>query len=211
MTETERETPAYVPGRRPGWVTTVAVLGIIFGALGIFGSGQSIIMPFVMRMQMDMMQEMESSFNALPPATTPLPTSPADTDVDATDTDASMTPPPGPPAPFGIMRRMFVMPDWFPAWSVVSGGLGLILSVFYIVAGVLLLGMKRGGLTLLYWTLALRIVLRVVGVGMLIAAMSFMLMGLLLTTVLGLVADAVVLVVAAVGDKSAFPPRSARA
>lgn len=112
--------PYRPPGGRPGWVTALGVLCIIFGSLGIMGAGYAAIQVPMMRMQRQMM----STFETL---TTQAATQPANRP---------------PPEFLGIWKRMFYLPPWVEVFVYVSSGLGLVLNTLCLVAGIGMFGLR---------------------------------------------------------------------
>ncbi len=106
--------------KRPTWVTTVGVLGIIFGCTGIFGAGQDVVMPKMMEMQRQMMSEVSRSAPQ------------EDQHASASQTTANQNARPQFPNPQmfkSILEKMFDVPEWFGIWSISIGGVRCVVSV----------------------------------------------------------------------------------
>jgi len=85
---------------RPTWATVVGILGIILACLGIFGAGQTMLTPVMMKFQKEMMAGMQHSMrqqSAAHPQQAP------------------------PPEMFNAMQKMWNLPSWYGPWCVGVG------------------------------------------------------------------------------------------
>ncbi len=205
--------------KRPSWATAIGIIGILFGALGIIGGIQEMMMPKMLQMQ----KEMFKTFANAPhtrhehPAPIEAPRGLADMDP-KNSTDNAPTPPaaenpnkpdnqslPNPAFPQQI-EKMFDVPDWFGSWSVAIGIAKMIVSGFYLFASIWLLMLKPTSIKLFYWAVGASILLGVVKAIVGISALSFMVMAMMMGGLFGVVIDVVMIVVVALSDKTAYLP-----
>ncbi len=179
---------AQPPTRKSNWPKVVGIIGIIFGAIGLLGGAQLMMMPTMMETQKNMMADMqrmsESSYgnrrNSAPP----------------------------PKELFGMFDKMFDMPEWFPVWSKIGGILAMAISGFYIFGAIRLLKLKPDGPSLFCWAAGLAISLAIVRIVVGVSVGSLMSFGLVLNAVFGGVADGVLCSITASGDKSMFKEKT---
>lgn len=165
---------------RPGWAKVVGVIGAIVGAVGVFGSAQSLFMPKMIEMQREMMQQMKES---------------------AKQSDQGTFP--------EFPEQFFDYPGWFEEWSLVNGVVGVGLSAGCLLASIFLLTLRPGAPRLfilfsglsLFWH-GIRIV-----AGSLVA--NVMAWSLLPAAIFGIVVHAILLAVVLNSDRRAYASQAA--
>jgi len=189
--------------KRPTWVTTVGVLGIIFSCFGILGAGGDIMMPKMLEFQKEIFtviekeaeKEMERQREK------------AAASAEAAKAPEGQAPVPFQEAPlamFRMMGRMWDMPDWFKTWSIFSGMTRLLLNGLYLFSSVVLLLMKPYSIRLFYFAAGASIVYGIVRGVVTVTALNLIGMGMMFGSIVGVIVDIVLLVVVATGDKRAF-------
>lgn len=157
---------------RPGWVTPVAVLGIVFGCFGILGASQTLLMPLVLPME----QQMLSAIQTQPPG--------------HQGSDALSQ------AGAGFLNKWLRgIPSWFTAWSVGLGAINMIIAGVYVFGAIWLLLMRPLGLRIFAIGLAASIAVTFVRMAGLTAALGFFGLAMSTGSMLGVIIDAVLLVV----------------
>lgn len=161
--------------KRPTWVTIVGVLAIIFGLIGVATSAQEMLMPSMMEMQKDMMANIGSGSN-----------------------QAQMT------QMFESMQEQFKVPDWYKTAAPIMGGISMLISGAYLLAGAILLMMKTFAVKMFYCTIAISILWAAVQIPIFSQSESAMLMMQVPVSVISIVIDVVLLLIVLLGKKSTF-------
>ena len=127
--------------KKPTWVTVVGVLGIIFSCLGILGAGQEMMMPRMVKMQMEMFSDFEKMIEA------EMERERADHPYSEGDYQGNAEFPMG---MFNSFMKMMDYPNWFGTWSIIAGILKLMVCAFFLLASIetvfhqfILLGRRR--------------------------------------------------------------------
>ena len=181
--------------KKPTWVTVVGVLGIIFSCLGILGAGQEMMMPRMVKMQMEMFSDFEKMIEAeMEREMTDQPYSDGDFRGNAEF----------PTGMFKSFMKMMDYPDWFGTWSIISGILKLMVAAFFLLASIRLLQLKPSSINLFYWAAGASISLGVIKGGVAISAGSFLAMTMVIGGVFGILIDIVLIIVVATGNKAVF-------
>jgi hypothetical protein len=168
--------------KRPTWATVVGVLGIIFGLLGLIGAAQTIIMPKMIQTQKELFSGMEKTMQTATPEQRA-----------ATEGMKKM-----------VDSMLGQIPPWFEAWFVFIGILALLVNAIYVFAAIALLLVKKIAIDLFLFSTSFSIVL---GVGKMIASaniFSQMGFGMIFSGSIGIIIDIILLIVVAMGDKTAF-------
>jgi hypothetical protein len=172
--------------KRPGWVTTIGVLGIVFGSFGILNAGRTMLLPWLLEFQKEFLGLIAERMVAI-------------------RGDAGIQE--------GAERLSRLLwgniPPWFSAWSVGIGVAGMLVCGFYLYAAISLLLMRRGAVPTIYAAFGACIVLNLVK-GVVFGA-TFSLIGLA-TAVgagFGIVVDGVLLLVVVTSDKKSLFPQEA--
>ncbi len=188
---------------RPSWVTVIGILGLIFGCTGLLGGGNDIMMPTMLKFQKKIFHQFGTVFQE------------AGEDYLAEETDKTVprvqprtTKPDFPVEVFKMVESMWQFPDWFPAWSVTSGIIKIIISAFYLVAAILLLQLKPASINLFYGAVGLSILIGLIKAIVAAIALSFLGMTLMAGGAFGIIIDTVLIVVVFTSDKAAFKPVS---
>ena len=183
--------------KKPSWPKVVGILGIIFGAFGVIGGAQLITAPSTIEKKKKLMSNMEKSFEEHR-------SSPRDSEVfpDRRDTEAS------PKGLFTMFNAMLDTPEWFGAWCKVGGILGILISGFYVFAAIRILQIKPGAVGLFYSAAGLAIALALVKVGVAVALGSLLSISIMVSAIIGGVADIVLFIVVANGSKEMFAPQA---
>lgn len=173
--------------KRPTWATIVGILGIIFACFGILGAGNSIMMPKMMEMQKEIFSQIEEAQKQA-----------------GRSGDSENIPDEEFVEIFDTMEKMWETPEWFSGWSIAFGILKLMTCGFALFAAIWLLQMKPASIKIFYWSAGLNIGLAVLNSVVLVASMSFMAMATAFSGFFGLVANIVLILVVASGNKEAF-------
>ena len=194
--------------KRPTWATVVGILGVIFGALGILGGAFEMMMPRMLKMQRELVQDIREEFRrqtvrdrrhadtTRAPAKQPT----AQTAPHAASPDTAMPP----EAIFDMLDDMCRTPPWFERWSAPMGITRMVISLAYLLAAIALLQVKRYGIRLFYVAAGAALLLAAIKLGIGAATDSMFLMSILMGAALTAAIDLVLLVVVATGDKRAF-------
>jgi len=104
---------------RPGWMTAVGVLGIIFGCFGVMSASQTLLMPTMLEWQRKIFMAMQAQASRRP-------------ESDAVFRD------------FAAIFEQFMAPppSWFTPWSVCLGLLSLATAGVYLFGAIWMLLMK---------------------------------------------------------------------
>jgi len=178
--------------KRPTWATAVGIIGIILGCMSVLGSCQSLMAPRIIAFQREMMSTMEVAVER------EMQRSNAPQQVPAREMVT-------------MMRQMMDMPDWWGTWNVVTGGIGLIVAVVYITACVRLLQVAPSGISLFYDCAGARILLSIANGGAALFAAPVVLWGVIPAMGFSVAVHAVLLLVVATADKTAFRPAATTA
>lgn len=172
---------------RPTWATVISVLGIILSLLGILGAGQDMVMPMMMKFQKQMfsqiqeIQEKEAQRQG--------------SETEAGEEFDRMA---------ESMEKVWNTPQWFGAFSVLTGVLKMLVCGFGLFAYITMLQVKPYSIKLVYWAIGLAIGLTVVKGAISVASMSIMVMAMGIGSAFGLMVNIVLLITVAVSDKYAF-------
>jgi len=174
--------------KRPTWATIVGIVGIIVGCLGLLGGSQSIMMP--------KMIDMHEALWA---------------DTKAFIEQNEITEPHQMPSKkmLQMMEKMSAVPDWFSMFCIIAGITAFFVSGFYIFASIRILQARPSAINLFYAAAGISIGFAILKTMIVMSAISFMGMGMITGGLLGIVINAVLLIVVATGEKDAFVPREA--
>lgn len=179
--------------KRPTWATIIGVLGIILGCLGIMGAANEIFMPKMIKMQKEMLTEVQKTMTRQQVE--------SKTATSQADKDAS---PDFSPEFFESMMKMWEMPDWFGTFSIFSGVAKALISALYLLASIWLLQIKPVGIRLFYWAAGASIALCAVKGAATLSAFSFFGMAMMMGSVFGALIDIILIIVVVTGNKDAF-------
>ena len=93
-------------------------------------------------------------------------------------------------------------PGWYPAWQLTNGILKVLVSIFFIVAGINLLKANNNALKLVYSSLSLSIIYVVVKAIIIVISGNALLMVQLFKMPLGMIIDFILLIIVVLGAKS---------
>ncbi|MHC4662868.1 MAG: hypothetical protein ACYS8W_14395 [Planctomycetota bacterium] len=191
--------PEYI---RPGWVTALAIAGLIIGGLGVMASAGQMVTPKILEFQKAIWKAMEESFEKAEQerkkrmeeaAAKGSPQFPA----------AYNYPPPAKEF-FGVFEKFTDMPQWFKTALVVFGVIGLFVCGLYIVASIKLFSATPESVRLFIIVMALGTVLALVEVTFSMFSDCFVGFIILANIFVGAVASFILLIIAASADKSAL-------
>ncbi|GBE05550.1 hypothetical protein BMS3Abin10_01182 [bacterium BMS3Abin10] len=168
---------------RPAWVTVVGVLGIILAGFGFLGAVQTMAMPTVLEFQEEIMSGVQKELQEQGEASEEV---------------------------LDMFAGMFDVPEWFNAWSMAAGVIGLLVSGFYLFASISLLQMKRSAPKVFYSAAGICVIFALIKSIVAVSAMSLMGAAIMFWSLLGMVVNIILLIVAATSDKSAFIPVESR-
>jgi len=154
---------------RPRWMTTIGVLGIIFGCFGLLTAVNTLFMPMILEFQ-------RKAFGAM-------------------QADASNGPGMGNAFPQMLEQMLAQPPAWFGPFTVVLGILSLAIAGVYVFGGIWLLLIKPSAPRILCAALIASMVaavVRTIGLGTAMGPMGFA-MGV--GSVFGVVIDLILLIV----------------
>ena len=170
--------------QRPTWVTVIGVLLIIFGVLGIFGSGQLIFMPTMIEFQGKMMGiAMENARHSDPEAEQILEE----------------------------FEQMLDMSGSSKQTIMFMGIISLFITAFYLFSGITMLQMKKNAIKLAYWAIGLSMGFTIIQAFFAMASGSLFFMFMIIGCVISLTIDTVLLLVIILNDKSSFEQPDPRA
>jgi len=188
----------------------VGVLGIIFSSLGIFGAGQEIMMPSLMKFQRQMFSTMTTAMEreAQRAARRKADAESPEESTVPDDDNAAAAGAEVPVAMFKSMQQMWAFPEWYGMWSVISGMIKLVLCGLYLFASIAMLQTKPFSIPLFYAVAGACVVLGLAKAVMAISTLSFMAMGMMMSGMFGAVIDLVLIMVVATGDKEVFTAKA---
>ncbi len=111
---------------RPGRISIVGILGIVLGCFGLMGAGQMAMLPNMVKMQKQMIADMQVQMKP--------------------EQRAQME-------PFEHLMDGFwgELPPWYMSWAVTSGLILMAIKGFYIFAALSPLQLKRSAVRQFYW------------------------------------------------------------
>jgi len=185
--------------QRPGWVAAVGIIGIVFGCLGILGSGQSLMFPTIIGFQKKMFAEMRQN--------TKMRMQDVISRAHANRTGTpcpDFSKGPDPTMMFGVIEKMYDTPDWFTPWCIISGSVGMLLSGFYVFASTWFFLMKKRSVALFFWASGAGIAYSITKVVVAFFASSFIGLSMMVWGVMWVVVAVVMVVVVASSDRGVF-------
>lgn len=169
---------------RPTWVTVIGVLMVIFGVLGIFGSGQLMFMPKMMEWQQSVMGKAMEQAQQKNPDSKEI--------IDE-------------------LQKMWDMPDSTKTTIMIMGFISLLVTGFYLFAGISLLQMKANAIKIAYWALGVSMGFTFLQAMFAMSTSSIFGMFLIIGGVVSLTIDTVLLLVIILNDKTPFTQTDPRA
>jgi hypothetical protein len=167
----------------------VGILGIIFGALGVIGGAQLMMMPSTMRLQKEIMSDMERTMEEARPNRRGFESPPVKMSK--------------------VFDKMLDTPEWFDTWCRIGGPLAMLISGFYIFAAVRVLQIKPGAVGLFCSAAGLSIALSLTKVGIALSLASLMSIGMVMGGVVGGIVDVVLIIVVVSGNKKMLAAQAA--
>jgi hypothetical protein len=164
---------------RPGWISIVGILGIVLGCFGLMGAGQMAMLPNMVKMQKQMIADMQVQMKP--------------------EQRAQME-------PFEHLMDGFwgELPPWYMSWAVTSGLILMAIKGFYIFAALSLLQLKRTAVRQFYWAAGLSIAAALVNAAVMVEAFSGLGVAMAMGSMIGVVLNLVLLAVVIGGDKAVF-------
>lgn len=133
--------------QKPGWVTAVAIIGIILSGFGVMGALQEAMTPVMIEAQKAQYAQVSAQFEQMIQEMEKLDETANSPVLDMIRKFHT------------LFQKIMNMPEWFQSWSVIAGLLGIFINGAYLTGAILLLRLKPRGLTLLYLFLPLSIAL----------------------------------------------------
>ena len=208
---------------RPTWVTAVGVLGIIFGCTGILGGGQQIMMPKILVFQQDMMADMQADMqrarnnsNCHSDAASNAAGIGHDNSANGSAGASGPSEPAGKPCRSAstqipdfpeFLKDMWNFPAWFPTFMVISGVIRCLVAALYLFSAIWFIQLKPSSVWLFSVALSLSIALGIAQFVATLFAGTFMLAVMMAGSSVGMVIDAVLLLVIWLSDRTAFKAR----
>lgn len=177
--------------KRPSWVSVIGILAIIFGLFGLMAGTQEIVMPQMLEMQTQMMENITR-----PQFEKSIEKHNAEIPSDKIE---------HPPEEFfKVMEDMLYFPDWYKSWAMVIGLVSIIVSTVYLVGGIFLLMMKKYAISLFGSILILSILWSTVRLGLYFQGEKGVLIFFIPGVVLSIIIDIVLIIVLAAAPKESF-------
>jgi len=133
--------------RKPGWVTAVAIIGIVLSGFGTMGGIQEALSPFMFEQQKQQYDQLIKEFGTI------------SDELERYEDPANQ-------GMINFMKwivaafeKIINMPDWYKTWMVISGLLSMAINGFYLFAAIWLLQLKPQAIRYLYIALPLSITL----------------------------------------------------
>lgn len=181
--------------KRPTWATTIGILAIVFGVLGIFSGAQEMTMPLMLKMQKEMMHEMglrkTSDGESVPKMT-------FEVEKEGDSTTVKI------PDMFGVMDKFFSYPEWYTSWAIVIGGVSMLIAGIYLLSGIFLLMTKPVAINAFYLAVFLSVIWALVQTAIYISTGNTLLLTQIPGAVASIVIDIIFLVVVLNGNKEAY-------
>jgi len=186
---------------RPVCMSVVGVLGVIGACLGILGATQMMLLPKIAEVQKGLLSRFQKmAEDQLAGA--------VNRNYHDPHPDAPAHSVPINPLPFSemnqLMAKFWTFPPWYYTWSLIGGGIGLLLCGFYLYAAIALLSMKRHGVVYFYWATSLAIVWSITKALVAVHIGSFMGYSIVAGCAFGFIFNLVLLLVVATSDQSFF-------
>lgn len=180
--------------QRPTWATVVGILAILFGSFGVIGGAQEIVMPYMLDMQKDMMQNMNEMVQEIQKKEL----------EKKSESSKNVEHHYNPLKIFDFFSDKMDLPDWYRTYALLFGVVSMLIAGFYLLCGILLLMLKPLAPLLFKITLAFSILWGVISGLIYGLSDNFVLIMSIPGSVAGIVIDIVLLVVIFVGNKEAF-------
>ena len=181
--------------KRPSWATTIGILGIIFGILGVSGGAQEMAMPSMFEMQKDMMTSLSEGTDS---KGEDIPKVSWEIEKDGEIQKIKMA------EMFENLQEQFQLPEWYKSWAAAIGGISMLAAALYLLSGIFLLMTKPIAITLFYTAIGVSITWAIIQATLYTQAGSGMLMAQIPGFMASIVIDIVLLVVVLAGNKEAF-------
>jgi len=180
--------------KRPTWATVIGIFALIFGIFGILGGAQDIAMPSMLEMQKNVMEGVVEAQREAPVENG----AEIGVEKDAEESTPNMA------KMMETMEDQFQMPDWYSDAAPVIGGVSILISAFYLLAGIFLLMTKEYAVKAIVIALGLSIAWAIVQSLIFMKTANFMLMAQMPMAIASIVIDIVFLIVVVIGSKEAF-------
>jgi hypothetical protein len=194
---------------RPTWVMILAIAGLAIGCLGVIDSAFQIAMPKIIEFQLKFFQAMEKGLDK---SIERMEEEQKKAEETGSPSRPGVQKPPVevPKAFFGVFRNFLIIPDWYRKVIVVFGVFGLLISVFFILASVLLFRCDRESVRLYCIAMIFGIIYTLADVVAAACSNSFLGYSVMMPALIGAVASFVLLFVAITADKSSLKPADSR-
>lgn len=140
---------------KPTWVTVIGVIMIIIGAFGILNAGQKMFLPYMVDMQRQIMHEIGKM--PLAPLQQNVQTGQPESQQERVNREQAERNQKQFEAIFSqitdSIEKMLKLPDWYKDWASTFGIISILVSAFYLFAGIIMLTMKPYALRVLYFSL----------------------------------------------------------
>ena len=187
---------------KPTWVSIIGVLLIVFGAFGIFGGAQEIMMPTIMEMQKGVLDSIGKSIESGMHETSGDQQGNSGQQKAQQEQMAKL---------FTGMMEQFQPPEWYKSWAAVFGLISIVVSVLYLVSGIFLLMIKRFAIPVFYVAIGASITWAIIQGVIFSQSPSGMLLSKIPGSIASIVIDIILVVVVIAADKEAFAKRSEQA
>lgn len=173
---------------KPKWVTVAGISGIVIGCLGIIGSIQLIMTPFIMKFQSEIFSTIqktaESQIQKQPERMRNAASSPKEV--------------------FSMINKMWDVPEWFSWWCVTAGILSIVFSGFQVFASIWFWQVKKKAVKLFFIATGIVVLFVITEIIVNISANSFIGMSMISGNIFWIIINVGLLIPVAVCNKNVF-------
>ena len=178
--------------KKPGWVTAVAIIGIVLSGFGVMGGIQESLTPIMLEAQRAEYEAVIEEFNNI---TVDNGEYVSEEDQQIIEMIQSFT---------KFFEKILNMPEWYLNWLVISGIISMLVHGFYLFAAIWLMQLKPYAPRFLAVALPLSIAFAITRTTIAVQALDNMALLMMGGTLIAMVVEIILLIVLLVKDKSAF-------
>jgi len=182
--------------QRPTWVTIVAVMAWVFGGFGVMGGAQEIILPHMLDMQKEVLQSMNELVQQQQNQN--------NTSKDIVDPDNVREQGFNPFKLMDYFSQQMELPAWFRTYAPLFGTISILISMSYLLSGVLMFMLKPFAPMVFNFTLAISILWGIISAVIYGVSENIVLIMNVPASITSVIIDIVLMIVIALNSKEAF-------